>query len=120
MNAKNGAWLKMKTLTIPKSATCRPPASTAALRLRAILPSRAIAASPSGADALALRRLLVAAWLGFGSFVAAMLTTIPEWTGFACYAWLMVCILAFAGAVALVVGALAAFAPRTSPAARRR
>ena len=93
----------------------RPPASTAAPLLRDITPSRTTAASPSGADALAMRRLLVTAWLGFGSFVAAMLTTIPEWTGFARYAWLVVCLLAFGGSMVFLFGVLAAFAPRHRP-----
>ena len=79
----------MKTLAIPMSDAFRPPPSMAAPLLRDIVPSRTTAASPSAADALAMRRLLATAWLGFGSFVAAMLTTIPEWTGFARYAWLV-------------------------------
>jgi hypothetical protein len=102
----------MKTLAIPSSDAFRSSDTSVAPLRRQITHGQATVGSPSDADALAMRRLLAAAWFGFGSFVAAMLATIPEWIGFARYAWLAVCLLAFGCSVVLLVGVLTAFAPR--------
>jgi hypothetical protein len=63
------------------------------------------------ADGLAARRLLITLWLGFGSYVAALFLIIPEYTGLARDAWLTVTLGTFAGAVAGLFRALAAFRP---------
>jgi hypothetical protein len=64
------------------------------------------------AEALATRRLLIALWLGFGSFVTLVFMTIPQWTGLTLYVWLTITLVTFAGAVAFLVRALVeAFAP---------
>jgi hypothetical protein len=103
----------MKRLQIPISDAFRRPASAAAPR--DITSSDTTGPSLSATDALVTRRLLVTMCLGFSSFVAAILTTIPEWTGLVRYAWLAVCLLAFGGSLVFLVGALAAFAPRHRP-----
>ena len=87
-------------------------ASSVALLRRQIISDPATVASSSNPNALAPRRLLVIACLGFGSFVATMLTTIPDWAGFPRYAWLTVCLVMFAGSLASLLTALAAFTPR--------
>jgi hypothetical protein len=46
------------------------------------------------------------------AFVAAMLTTISDRAEFPRYAWLTVCLVMFAGSLAFLLTALAAFTPR--------
>jgi hypothetical protein len=99
----------MKTLAKLNLLLFRKP--TEAPLLRAIPGRSAAASSLVKADALSVRRSLLSACLAFISFVAAMLTTIPEWTSPTCDISLAVCLVSFAGSVAFLLRALAAFTP---------
>ena len=62
-------------------------------------------------DGLAVWRLLINLWPGFGSYAASLFLIIPAWTGLTRGAWLTVTLVSFADAVAFLFGTLAAFAP---------
>jgi hypothetical protein len=60
-------------------------------------------------DALAARSLLMSLGLGFGAYVALLLTTIPPWTNFTRESWLTIALISFGSAVAFLCKALAGF-----------